>query len=221
MEKRYYQILNKYRSSYRGQENYYHNFEHARWVVEKGLEILKRSDFPQDLLPVYVHGMACHDAGHRCGLQVNDSENVKISLDIFSKIPNHLSDTHLQFARNIIQATCIPYEKTSYELACGFGYAQELIEHARDIDHLGIIGIEKESQRERALIGLFREFSQKTSQENLLRDYRAGTEKFFEEIHFYTNYGKRWAEKNLKRMKDWQLSFSKQAIYEACKNSSQ
>lgn len=210
-------ILKIYEPFYQGQESYYHNFDHVKWVVEKGFKILKETDVPKYLIDVFIHGMSCHDAGHKCGFQLDDQENVDISLSIFNQVPTTLSFIETELAKKLIQSTCVPYKLTALEIAEGDVFFEEIIKVARDVDHLGIIGIEKESKRERALIGLFREFARKFSRDYLLKNYKPATEQFFDKIDFQTDYAKKWSRNNLKKMKDWQINFSEKAILHAFK----
>ncbi len=214
------QIALQYQQYYVGQENYYHNFNHALWVVDKGLEILDSSNLPDYLKLIYVHAMACHDAGHLNGLQKSDRENVDKALKIFSRHSKEdigLNLPKVAIAGLIIDSTCVPY-KSADRLMAEYNiknrHVKSLIDLARDVDHLGIIGIEDANQRMRALVGFMRENLRSTSKENLLNSYESHTRKFFQSLpnFFSTTYAKEWAHSNLSRMEEWQLEMTPEAI---------
>ncbi len=150
--------------------------------------------------------MSCHDAGHCNGLQRDDRHNVDIALVLFNSrsIPKlTLSQAHA--CRAIIDSTCTPYLSIEAILEkyhfVGNKDLEYLIKVARDVDHMGIIGIKDEALRERALVGLMREYLQKTPKDVLLNNIEQGTRDFFSSINFYTNYAKDWASDNLEDMK--------------------
>jgi len=211
------QILDQYKPFYRGQENYYHNFNHATWVVEKGLEILENFDVQLCVKEAYVHAMACHDAGHLNGLQKNDRENVDIALSIYKNHGTRQTTMERTSSYLIIDSTCVPYlslETLRGQTILSIKDMWIAIKVARDVDHLGIIGIADDKQREIALTGFMRELLRKNSKEDILNSYKDLTNDFFEKLRFsfYTEHAKEWAGKNLDDMRKWQLDFTPKAL---------
>ncbi|MCI5051391.1 MAG: hypothetical protein MRY57_03710 [Candidatus Pacebacteria bacterium] len=225
--KNYLEIAESYKPYYDGQEKYYHNFLHAIWTVIKGLDVMKSFGLSERLKVIYAHAMSLHDAGHSNGEFEHDIDNVKKALIIFErycKLPKESVDWKM--ARTIILATAAPYEKyqSLEEIVYYSGVPEEeftnlqlLIEIARDVDHIGIIGIQNKDKRNQALVGLMRELLKRHSKKNLTGFIEQGTKHFFDGIHFYTDYMKEWAEENLEEAKKWQLDFSKEAIELASK----
>ncbi len=213
-------IARLYEPYYKTQNKFYHNFKHGFFTVDKGIDMLMELGAPEYLMVVFAHAMGSHDAGHLCGFQKSDADNVAISLGIYNNV--NCLDKHPLYKEMgglIIQGTEVPYTKTPEELASQYtGNKKDLIlaiQVARDIDHLGIIGIEDQTQREVALTGLMREFSRNTTKEQILANYESATNKFFDSIHFYTQPAKDWAVKNLTKMREWQLGYTPEAIENA------
>jgi hypothetical protein len=216
MQKLMENILLQYKIYYKGQENYYHNFEHATWVVKKGLEILEKDNCEKSVKEAYIHAMACHDAGHLNGLQKNDRENVDRALFIYKKHQTNQNEEERKLSSFIIDATCFPYIpidklKTSLNI---LGMWQ-VVKVARDVDRMGIIGREDKGKREKELTGLMREFLQTKTKKDLLSSYQKTANIFFDNLSFYTPYAKEWADKNLEKMKRWQIQFTPEAIERA------
>lgn len=222
------EIIESYKSFYNGQENYYHNFMHAKWEVIKCLSIMDFLKIRSGRLRMIIsHAMSGHDAGHSNGVHLDDMDNVQKAIEIFDRAA--LLGIHTQehkMARTIILATAAPYAKydTLEEILCNSDVDEEhledlqiLIEIARDADHMGIIGIQDESKRKQALVGLFREHLKSKSKETLLSFYEQGTNAFFDSLYFNTSYGKKWAKQNLEESKRWQLAYSPVAIELASK----
>lgn len=210
-------IVSIFEPYYKAQAPYYHNFKHAQFVVDKGIDMLMQLGATEDTMVAFAYAMGCHDAGHLCGEQKSDSENVQRALSIFENL--HCLDNHplhKEMARLIIRSTEVPYTETPEVIALrhtgNFDNMIMTIQVARDVDHLGIIGIEKEKQREVALIGLMREFSRNTTKKDILANYELATNKFFDSIHFYTEPAKVWAKENLQNMRAWQLGYTPEAI---------
>ncbi len=213
-------IARLYEPYYKNQNRFYHNFKHGLFTVDKGIDMLVALHAHEDLMVVYAHAMGSHDAGHLCGLQKSDADNVVIALGIYNNV--NCLDKHLLYKEMgafIIKGTEVPYVKTPEEIALEYaGNRDDLIlaiKVARDVDHLGIIGIEDQIQREVALTGLMREFSRNTTKEQILANYESATNKFFDSIHFYTQPAKDWAKENLAKMHQWQLDYTSEAIENA------
>lgn len=213
-------IVKLYEPYYKAQAKYYHNFNHAYFTVDKGLDILSMLSAPEYLMVVFAHAMGSHDAGHLCGFQKSDADNVAISLGIYNNV--NCLDKHPLYKEMgglIIEGTEYPHTKTPEEIASKYaGNRNDLIlaiQVARDIDHLGIIGIENEKQREVALVGLIREFSRNTTKEDFLKNYERVTNKFFDSLQFYTKHAQVWAAQNLEKMRTWQLGYTPEAIENA------
>ena len=220
-------IFSIYEHLYTGQEEYYHNFNHARWTVIRGCEVLDSIGASKKMKRIYSHAMSAHDGGHSNGIFEDDKDNVKKALEGFDiYCPFHKNSNSFKMAKTIILATTVPYsnfptvEEMTYYSDVEEEYLldlQILIEVARDVDHLGIIGIRDELLRERALIGLMKELLQKTPKEVLLKSVEKVTHDFFNSINFYTDYAKDWATNNLACMREWQLGFSQKAVELASK----
>lgn len=210
-------IVRLYEPYYKAQAKYYHNFNHAYFTVDKGLDILSMLGAPEYLRVVFAHAMGSHDAHHLCGLQKTDKENIVRSLEVYNNM--NCLDKHPLYkdmGSLIIRSTEVPYAETPETIALRYkGIFNDMIlaiQVARDIDHLGIIGIENEKQREVALIGLMREYSRNISKKDILANYELETNKFFDSIHFYTQPAKDWAAQNLEKMRAWQLNYTREAI---------
>ena len=214
-----YKIIENYREHYTGQEPYYHNFEHALWVTKKGLEIIKiDGGVPEELQRIYTHAMSCHDAGHLCGQQSTDRENVDKALLIFKEKEVKLSHDSKKMASGIIDATCVPYVDTKQLVQKWFITRDEeeafayLVDVARDADHMGIIGITDIQQREQALVGIMREALVGREKGEVLKRWLSVTHTFFDSISFRTSFAKEWSEENLEGLRKWHLDFSEEAI---------
>jgi hypothetical protein len=213
-------IARLYEPYYKTQEKFYHNFLHALFVVDNGVDILTELDAPEYVKVVFAHAMGAHDAHHLCGKQKSDTENIICALKVFNNI-NYL-DKHPLYKKMgslIIAGTQVPYVETPETIASWYKGNQDdlilAIQAARDVDHLGIIGIEDQTQREVALTGLMREFSRNTTKEQILASYESATNNFFDSIHFYTQPAKDWARENLTKMRKWQLDYTPEAIENA------
>ena len=227
-------ILKQFEPYYEGQDKYYHNFKHATWTVEKGIEILDKTNIESPIRKAYVYAMACHDAGHRNGFQVNDAYNVTIALSIFRRHTKQLTIIERAMSLFIIASTCTPYQPIGdlirgikngdYIYTDGVPYVNtagvnmfelwEAAEIARDVDQLGIIGIEDDSQREIALIGFMREILRTRTKQDVLSSYKKLTNDSFDYLKcsVSTPYAKQWVKENLEELRRWQLDFTPKAL---------
>ena len=213
--------MKPYADYYKGRENFYHNYNHAKYVTELGLKILENNptDGYQSLCEkIFVHAMMCHDAGHNNGLENSDFENIEVAL--------HLSKRHFlknnenqilnkEWVELIIKTTEFPHKPISDILPSRYTRQKDLIylmQIARDVDTLGIISIENQDLREKSLVGFLRELSAKQDKEELRKSFTEMTIKFFEHVKFNTNFGRDWAKNNLAEMKSWQLGYINKAI---------
>jgi hypothetical protein len=210
------EILDFYKPLYKEQETYYHDFFHAENVVKTGIEILTQQGTSDESKLIFTYAMAAHDAGHLVGLQRNDSYNVAIALKFFFEKGNDLSQKQNTICRAIIDSTTTPYLDIKYVLG-KYNFLKKpqvknLIEVARDVDNLGIIGLEEKSQREMALVGLMKEYLVKIPKVILIATAKERTDEFFDKIQFHTAYAKNWASINLETRRQEQLDFSYKAI---------
>ena len=221
-----YEILKEYQPFYAGREKYYHNFNHATWVVEQGLVILDDYHSGSSIRDAYTHAMACHDAGHLNGLQKSDIENVDIALGIYENHKTGQDPEGRAISHLIIDATCFPHtaleeimKKMPPTKQINLMEVENAIKVAWDVDRLGI-SMENEEQREITLIGFMREKLQAQTKEDILKSYRDLTNDFYDKLRssFHTDYAREWAEDNLEAMRQWQLDFTPRAV-EMAENS--
>lgn len=208
-------IAEQYRIYYTNRSLYYHNFEHALFTVKLGLDILNSLDVDSSLKEVFVHAMACHDAGHLNGWQTTDKENIKIALNIFDTHNKHSTKLIKSWSRLIIEATEFPHKKINKIIPPHLitnSNLKLLIQVARDSDTLGIIGIKDTKSREKALRGFMKEASLLQEEKKFNSNFKVQSSCFLKEIKFQTKYAQKWADKNLEKMKRWQMNFIDKAI---------
>jgi hypothetical protein len=204
-------IINQYKVYYSGREKYYHNFAHAKRVVIKGIDFLDKLHVSKKEKEIFAHAMACHDAGHFCGDQANDRENVDRALEIFDTISSQPVEDK-KISRIIIDSTCVPYENIDCSVVSGINILN-LVSVARDVDQIGIIGVDDELERELALIGLMREYVRAGhNREKLMDSYMVSTMSFFNSLYYYSVPGIQWAYEHQEERMEWQLRFTPRAI---------
>ncbi len=222
MKKEFRDIIELCSQYYRNRDEFYHNLKHIVFTIEKGLEILKSMKVLTRLQRVYVYAMAFHDARHSCGKEINDQINIKEALRAFreskkDKIKLTLLETRM--IECIIRSTAVPH--AIIETFCArhhFGKdsradLEMLVDVARDVDTIGIIGIEDQEKREQAMVGLLRENLRNTSRETLEENYHTAVFIFFNQLQFKTSFLQKWATSQLlEERKQWQLTFFSKII---------